>query len=106
MPDTYRIRVQGHLDGAWTHWFDGFTIANRANGEAELRGAVPDQAALHGVLTKVRDLGLPLVSVARVAARASSRSRRSSQSSRPAPRPDVSPPGPAHSTEWGRSAPL
>ena len=71
MPDTYRIRVKGHLDGTWSHWFDGFTVVNRAKGEAELTGKVADQAALHGILAKVRDLGLPLVSVTQGTGRAS-----------------------------------
>jgi hypothetical protein len=61
--------VKGHLDAVWSEWFDGLTIRNRAGGEAELDGPLADQAALHGVLTKVRDLGLPLISVRTVAAR-------------------------------------
>ena len=73
MSETYRIRVKGHLDDSWSHWFDDFSIANRANGEAELTGPVADQAALHGILAKVRDLGLPLVSVTQVSGRASAR---------------------------------
>ena len=59
----YHIRVQGHLDASWSAWFDGLTITNEANGEAVLAGPIVDQAALHGVLIKVRDLGLPLVAV-------------------------------------------
>ena len=57
------ITVKGHLDQRWSEWFDGLTITNRENGEAALVGDLPDQAALHGVLTKVRDLGLTLVLV-------------------------------------------
>ena len=60
---TYEIRLKGHLDDKWADWFDGLTITRADNGETLLRGAVVDQAALHGVLRKVRDLGLPLVSV-------------------------------------------
>ena len=63
----YQIRVQGHLDSTWSEWFDGLTIANLANGEALLAGDLADQAALHGVLIKIRDLGLPLLAVRRVA---------------------------------------
>ncbi len=59
----YQIRVQGHLDDAWSAWFDGLTITNGANGEALLAGPVPDQAALHGLIVKIRDLGLPLIAV-------------------------------------------
>ena len=56
---VYRIRVQGHLGPAFTRWFDGLAIANLVHGEAELVGMLADQAALHGVLLKIRDLGLP-----------------------------------------------
>src|SRR5215469_9451048 len=59
----YEIRVQGHLDQHWSAWFDGLTITNLPHGEALLSGALANQAALHGVLMKVRDLGLPLLSV-------------------------------------------
>ncbi len=64
--EQYYIRVKGHLDQCWNDWFDGFTITNIENGEAILSGAIVDQAALHGVLMKVRDLGLPLIAVNRV----------------------------------------
>ena len=60
---AYEIRVKGHLDGRWSEWFDGLQITNLDNGEAMLSGDIVDQAALHGVLNKVRDLGLPLVAV-------------------------------------------
>ena len=60
---VYEIRVKGHLDGRWSEWFDGLTITNLENGEATLSGEIVDQSALHGVLNKVRDLGLPLVAV-------------------------------------------
>jgi len=67
MPTYYRITIQGHLDQHWSAWFDNMTITNAANGEAILCGSLPDQAALHGVLTKIRDLGLPLLGVTTVA---------------------------------------
>ena len=63
MATIYHIRVKGHLDPTWSAWFDGLSITNEANGEAVLAGPIIDQAALHGVLIKVRDLGLPLVAV-------------------------------------------
>ncbi len=62
----YQIKVQGHLDGGWAAWFDGLTIVNLEKGESLLSGYLPDQAALHGVLVKVRDLGLPLLAVQRL----------------------------------------
>jgi hypothetical protein len=62
----YEIRIKGHLGPEWSAWFDGLTITNEPNGEAALAGPVVDQAALHGLLAKVRDLGLPLLSVHRV----------------------------------------
>jgi hypothetical protein len=67
MPAIYQITVKGHLDSHWSAWFDNMTITNQANGEAVLRGPLPDQSALYGVLTKVRDLGLPLLAVTLVA---------------------------------------
>ena len=60
---VYEIRVKGHLDGQWSEWFDGLAIANVEDGIAVLSGEIVDQSALHGVLNKVRDLGLPLVAV-------------------------------------------
>jgi hypothetical protein len=60
---VYEILVKGHLDGRWSEWFDGLTITNVENGDAVLSGEIVDQSALHGVLVKVRDLGLPLISV-------------------------------------------
>jgi hypothetical protein len=63
MTHTYQIRVRGHLSQERAEWFDGLTIQNQPNGEALLSGTVTDQAALHGLLVKIRDLGLPLLSV-------------------------------------------
>jgi len=62
-PVVYQIRVKGHLDSSWSDWFDGLTITPETNGETLLSGPVIDQAALHGLLKKVRDLGLPLLLV-------------------------------------------
>ena len=62
----YQIRVEGVLDPGWSAWFDGMAVAGDAHGQTSITGPVADQAALHGLLTKVRDLGLPLVSVHRV----------------------------------------
>ena len=63
---VYQIRIKGHLDSHWTDWFEGLTITLEDNGDTVLTGAVVDQAALHGLLKKVRDLGMPLVSVSPV----------------------------------------
>jgi hypothetical protein len=66
-PTIYQIRVKGHLGSQWREWFGDLTLTLEDNGETLLTGPVVDQAALHGLLRKVRDLGMPLVSVARVA---------------------------------------
>jgi len=62
----YEIQVKGHLDARWVAWFDGLTLSRDGDGTTAIRGAVVDQAALHGLLQKVRDIGLPLLSVTRV----------------------------------------
>src|SRR5947209_5354710 len=64
--EFYQITVKGHLNPIWADWFDGLTITLEDNGETLLTGPVVDQAALHGLLRKVRDLGMPLLSVTRV----------------------------------------
>jgi len=64
-PMTYQIRLEGHLDDQWADWFSGLTVT-KENGDTLLTGPVTDQAALFGLLKKVRDLGLPLVSLNRV----------------------------------------
>lgn len=60
---VYQIRLQGHLGHQWTEWFEGMTITLEDNGDTLLTGPVADQAALHGLLKKVRDLGMTLISV-------------------------------------------
>ena len=66
-PMVYQIRVKGHLGSQWQDWFGGLTVTLEDNGETLLTGPVVDQAALHGLIKKVRDLGMPLVSVFRIA---------------------------------------
>ena len=63
---VYQIRINGHLGHQWTDWFDGLTITLEDNGDTLLTGPVLDQAALHGLLKRVRDLGMPLLSVDRM----------------------------------------
>ncbi len=65
-PMVYQIRLQGHLGPKWTDWFGGMTIALEDDGDTLLTGPVVDQAALYGLLRKVRDLGMPLISAIRV----------------------------------------
>ena len=65
-PMIYQIRIKGHLDRKWADWFCGLRITSLENGETLLTGPVLDQAALHGLLRKVRDVGLPLVAVIRI----------------------------------------
>jgi hypothetical protein len=65
---VYHIRVKGHLDLHWSDWFDGLTISHEINGETTLSGLVVDQAALYGLLLKIRDLNLTLVAVNQVKA--------------------------------------
>ncbi len=62
----YEIRIKGHLDTRWAAWFDGLSLSLESDGTTIIRGPVVDQAALHGLLQRVRDVGLPLVSVTRV----------------------------------------
>jgi hypothetical protein len=65
-PMIYQIRIEGHLGPRWSGWFEGLTITPEGDGETLLTGPVADQAALHGLLRKVRDLGMPLISAVRV----------------------------------------
>jgi hypothetical protein len=80
----YEIRLRGHLDSRWTAWFDGLSLSNENDGTTIIGGPVADQAALHGLLQKVRDLGLPLVSVTQV------QPDQPDQPERPPARPDNS----------------
>jgi hypothetical protein len=62
----YEIRLKGHLDSRWAAWFDGLNLTHDSDGATVISGPVVDQAALHGLLQKVRDVGIPLVSVAQI----------------------------------------
>jgi hypothetical protein len=66
LPTIYQIRLKGHLGSQWTDWFEGLTITLEDNGDTLLTGPVIDQSALYGLLKKVRDLGMPLVSLIEV----------------------------------------
>jgi hypothetical protein len=63
MTQHYEIRIKGHLDESWADWFDGLAICHEASGATLLTGSLPDQAALHGVLNRLRDAGVQLISV-------------------------------------------
>lgn len=65
-PAVYEIRIRGHLGSRWADWFGDLTLSLTDNGDTLLSGLVVDQAALHGLLKKVRDLGVPLISVCRI----------------------------------------
>jgi hypothetical protein len=69
VPEFFEIKVKGHLGSHWSAWFDSHTVTAEANGETTLAGPIRDRSALHGLLAKVRDLGLPLISVSRIEAR-------------------------------------
>jgi hypothetical protein len=86
-PGRYEIRLEGHLHPRWAAWFDGMTLTTRSDGTTVLEGQVVDQAALHGLLAKLRDIGLPLLSVT-TANRANART-----SADPAPNPHEFPRG-------------
>lgn len=64
--EIYQIKVEGVLDEKWADWFDGFTITNQDGHETILQGSIPDQEALHGLLARIRDLGLPIRSITRL----------------------------------------
>ena len=63
---SYEIRLRGHLEARWAAWFDGLSLTHEGDGTTVMLGPVVDQAALHGLLGKVRDLGLPLIAVTQV----------------------------------------
>jgi hypothetical protein len=65
-PGTYEIKIKGHLDDRWADWFEGMTFTHESDGNTTLCGPVADQAALHGILNGIRDLGLSLISVQQV----------------------------------------
>ncbi len=69
-PEVYQVRIGGRLGPRWEGWFEGMIVSQETNGETLLTGPVVDQAALHGVLTRIRDLGLPLISIMRIEPRA------------------------------------
>jgi hypothetical protein len=77
-PGWYEVRLQGRLDPRWSQWFDGMTLTTASDGTTLLAGHVVDQAALHGLLGKLRDIGLPLVSVVCVDHDATTNSRHTS----------------------------
>jgi hypothetical protein len=83
--ERYELRLSGHLEARWAAWFDGMTLSHESEGITLLRGHVADQAALHGLLQKVRDTGLPLVSVTCI---------RHDQPSGPANKPSMGPTDP------------
>jgi len=85
----YEIRIKGHLDAQWVTWFDGMTITLEENGNTLLSGPVADQAALHGLLKKVRDLGMPLVSVIQVQSNRSEKGEKMNTSNTPAKKFDT-----------------
>jgi len=65
-PGVYQVRIRGSLDGGWSDWFEGLLVVPQADNETLLTGSVGDQIALHGLLAKIRDLGLTLLSVQRI----------------------------------------
>lgn len=105
-PISYQIRVLGHLDPHWSTWFTGLTLTQEDDGTTSLSGVVTDQAELHGLLAKVRDIGATLLSVTPVDTLATSPSSDTATGDTPAS--DITPsrqhqPGPHHGTPQGRS---
>jgi hypothetical protein len=87
--EFYEIRLKGYLDDQWATWFDGLTLALEENGDTLLSGPVADQSALHGLLRKVRDLGMPLVSVVLVPSNRSEQGEKMNPSTTPAKKLDT-----------------
>ena len=87
--EFYKIRLKGHLDAQWASWFDSLTITLEKNGDTLLSGPVVDQAALHGLIKKVRDLGIPLVSVVQVPSNSSEKGEVMNPSTTPAKKIDT-----------------
>jgi len=81
-PTTYQLRIAGHLDQHWSPWFGGLTLAHEDDGTTSLTGVIADQAELHGVLTKIRDLGVTLISLAVVPTAQTTAARMDSTSGR------------------------
>ena len=67
MSESYEIRIKGHVDPCWTEWFDNLAVSYDANDNTVLAGPIPDQPALHGILDRIRDLNLTLLSVVQIA---------------------------------------
>jgi hypothetical protein len=64
--EVYEIQIKGHLDESWLEWFEGLVLTHESGGSTTLRGAIVDQSALHGMLKKIRDLGMPLLSIKQI----------------------------------------
>ena len=78
-PTIYEIRIRGRLDKDWVEWFDNMTLTHTSEGQTILTGPIPDQAALHGTLNRIRDLNLGLISVTQVASAAKDESQSNSE---------------------------
>ncbi|MDN5766894.1 MAG: hypothetical protein L0H96_13135 [Humibacillus sp.] len=102
LPGNYELRIDGHLDQHWSTWLDGLTLTHNHDGTTTLRGPVTDQAELHGLLTKVRDLGATLLSVRAIDADAWPWTRARPQGNPPTPAPPPHPEGPS---PWSPSTP-
>lgn len=92
----YEIHVEGHLDDRWAAWFDGMRLTNQSDGTTLIEGPVVDQAALHGVLARLADLGVPLLSVRRLPARPSASPTTSNPPTSPSPTAGSEPEGNHH----------
>jgi hypothetical protein len=88
-PAGYRLRVDGHLDQHWSSWFGNLTVTQEDDGTTSLTGAISDQAALHGLLNKIRDLGVALISVEIIDASRGAGQQRQARTMARSPRPMV-----------------